>query len=992
MKPLALYTLLLAANCSFAAEDGTLFVQQVAPIFERHCVSCHNDNNRKGKLSLQSEGTARAGGENGELFVPKIPDASLLLDYIAGDEPEMPKDADPLSADEIAAIRKWIDEGAVWPKGLKLAITTTIDFNWWSLKPVQRPPIPAVQDTDRVRTPIDSFVLQKLHEKGMRMSPEADRRTLVRRLYFDLTGLPPSPSEVEQFVRDPDPLAYEKLVDRLLASPRYGERWARHWLDVVHYGETHGYDKDKPRMNAWPYRDYVIRSFNEDKPYERFVQEQIAGDALWPNTADGILGTGFIAAGPWDFIGHAEVPESKIDGKVARNLDRDNMVTNTMNTFCSLTIQCARCHNHKLDPVTMKDYYGLQAVFAAIDRADREYDLSPEYAQQREVLTSRKKQITSQLAALEKKTRELAGPELAKLDTRIAELNKTNEAAKKPRPEFGFHSHIEKKQDVAKWVQVDLGRSQKIEHVIIVGCNDDFNSIGEGFGFPVRFRIDASDDKAFNTGVTTIVDHTSANYKNPGVVPQSFPADGTTARYIRVTATKLVNRLPTDYIFALAELTALAPDKQNLASGKKVTSLDSIQAPVRWRRANLVDGYYYGVWNHADLDQLTKLGQQRQEILDRVLTDEIKSLQIELTKLLLDTEAALQRLPARGRVYVGCVHQGSGNFRGRSGLGPREIFVLHRGNVTQPGEPAAPATVPFINDVPAKFDLASSHDEGDRRIALADWIVRHDNPLTWRSIVNRIWHYHFGQGIVDTPNDFGRGGSQPTHPELLDWLAAEFRGSGGSIKDLHRLICISTVYRQSSVHNEKFAKIDGGNQLLWRMNRRRLTAEEIHDSVLAVADRLDTKMGGPSYMDFVIEHPAHSPHYEYRKYDPHDPNTHRRAVYRFIVRSQPQPFMNTLDCADPSMSVPKRDETLTALQALALLNNRFMVAMSVRLADRLESERTTTRDRIKLGWQLAGGSGPTPEELDAVVHYADEHGIKNAARLILNFNKFVFVD
>jgi len=263
-------------------------------------------------------------------------------------------------------------------------LTSSTKARLWSLQPLQQPAIPHFSASNPAdANPIDAFVRAKLDEKGLQRAPPADRRTLIRRLYFDLTGLPPTPEQIDAFVADPDPRAYAKLVDHLLDSPRYGERWARHWLDVVHYGETHGYDKDKPRPNAWPYRDYVIRAFNEDKPYARFVQEQLAGDVLFPGTRDGIEALGFIAAGPWDLIGHEEVPETKIDGKIARHLDRDDMVMNTMQTFNSLTVQCAQCHDHKFDPIAQADYYRLQAVFAAIDRTNKKYDPDPAVAQQR---------------------------------------------------------------------------------------------------------------------------------------------------------------------------------------------------------------------------------------------------------------------------------------------------------------------------------------------------------------------------------------------------------------------------------------------------------------------------------------------------------------------------------------------------------------------------------------------------------------------------------
>src|SRR5688572_5591866 len=350
----------------------------------------------------------------------------------------------------------------------------------WAFRHAARRAVPDVGGDPWVRNPIDAFVLARLKQNGLAPSREADRRTLARRVTFDLTGLPPAPDEVEAFVHDGSPDAYERLVDRLLASPHYGERWGRHWLDVVHFGETHGYDKDKPRPNAWPYRDYVIRSFNADKPYGRFVEEQLAGDVLFPGTADGVTALGFIAAGPWDLIGHVEVPETKIDGKIARHLDRDDMVANTINTFASLTVQCAQCHNHKFDPISQEEYYRLQAVFAALDRADRPYHADPAAARRYAELTAKRADLRRRQADLDAKVKRLGGKELAELDKKIA-------AARKPasaRPEHGYHSQIEPKPDRVKWVQVDLGKSAALEKVVLWGCHDDFNNIGAGFGFP----------------------------------------------------------------------------------------------------------------------------------------------------------------------------------------------------------------------------------------------------------------------------------------------------------------------------------------------------------------------------------------------------------------------------------------------------------------------------------------------------------------------------
>ena len=350
------------------------FARGIAPILQRRCLSCHNDQDNKGDFSLQTAESVKDSG----YVVAGDALASHLLEVISirAGKAQMPKNSDPLEVEQINLIRKWIDEGARWPADFKLTESRVSDFSWWSYQTLRRPVVPKLENT-WCRTPIDAYILQKLNEKGLTVADQADRRTLIRRVTYDLIGLPPTPQQVQEFVDDSDPQAYERLVNRLLDSRHYGERWARHWLDVVKYADTCGYDKDKLRPNAWPYRDYVIRSFNEDKPYSRFVQEQIAGDVLFPGDPDGILGLGFIAAGPWDFIGHVEVPESKLDGKVARNLDRDDMVSGALNTFCSMTVQCARCHNHKFDPITQAEYYGLQSIFAAVDRAERPYDLDP---------------------------------------------------------------------------------------------------------------------------------------------------------------------------------------------------------------------------------------------------------------------------------------------------------------------------------------------------------------------------------------------------------------------------------------------------------------------------------------------------------------------------------------------------------------------------------------------------------------------------------------
>jgi hypothetical protein len=984
---LSLFVLLMPCCArSFVQADETFFHRQIAPILEQHCLRCHDKKSARGGLSLATAEELMAGGDSGPVVAAGKPEESLLIEVVSGDKPKMPKKSAPLKKAQVDLLKKWIAEGAHWPKGATLQARGEAKENWWSLQPLVRPAVPAVQSSAWVRTPVDAFVLERLQREGMKPSAEADRYTLIRRLYFDLLGLPPTPADIDAFLSDTSPKAYEKLVDRLLSSPRYGERWARHWLDVVHYGDTHGYDKDKVRPNAWPYRDYVIRSFNEDKPYSRFVKEQIAGDVFYPNSRDGIAGLGFLAAGPWDFVGQVELREGTLDKKITRNLDRDDMVATAMNTFSSLTVQCARCHDHKFDPITQEDYYSLQAVFAAVDRADRPYEVDADTANQRLALNKRLTELTSRKREMEARLQKLAGPELAKIDGQIAQL--LAKAKGPERPEYGYHSGIEARQNVAKWVQLDLGKTSEIQSIVYVGCRDLFNNIGDGFGFPVRYKIEIGDDPSFHRA-TLVADHSEADVSNPGIMPQSAAVGGKTARYVRITATKLAPRSG-DFIFALAEVSVFSPQGKNLAAGARVTSLDSIEAPPRWQRTNLVDGYYPRANGIAHLPEVARLNEQRRNLLSRIRDDAMLRESEAIERETKEARARLAALPPPGLVYAAATQFASaGSFTPTNGT-PRPIYLLKRGSEKNPVREVGPGTVACVAGLPARFPLAGK-PEGERRAALADWITDKNNPLTWRSLANRVWLYHFGQGIVETPNDFGRMGGKPSHPELLDWLAVEFRDGEQSLKQLHRLIVNSATYRQVSRDNPAYARIDGGNRLLWRMNRRRLDAESIRDAVLAISGKLDLKMYGPGFRTFGFLD-DHSPHYKYEEYNPDDPAACRRSVYRFLVRSVPDPFMETLDCPDPSLRVEKRNESLTALQALALLNDKYMLRMAEHFAARVEKMSGDLPVRVAAAYRLALGHEPTAEENRVLLDYARKHGLANACRLILNTNEFSFVD
>ena len=369
------------------------------------------------------------------------------------------------------------------------------------------------------QNPIDAFVRHRLPEQGLSPSTEAARRTLIRRVTYDLTGLPPSASDVEQFANDASSSGYEQMVDRLLASPRYGERWARHWLDLVHFGETHGYDKDKLRPNAWPYRDYVIRSSNDDKSYSRFILEQLAGDVLFPDDPNRVIALGFIASGPWDYVGHVELPITKTDGLIARYNDRDDMVMTTMSTFLSLTVHCARCHDHKFDPITQKDYYNLQSVFAGVDRADRPYDTDPDVYRRRRSLLLEQKNCKTRQESVKKQIAALSSPKLQDMEAKLValrtQLGPAVATVEEKSPGNGYHSNIESKPNVEKWLMLDFGQEVALQEIVLVPARPTDFPDTPGFGFPVRFKLELANDADFREP-RTIADHLEAGLSQSG--------------------------------------------------------------------------------------------------------------------------------------------------------------------------------------------------------------------------------------------------------------------------------------------------------------------------------------------------------------------------------------------------------------------------------------------------------------------------------------------
>lgn len=776
-----------------ARSEPVSFVDTIAPLFQNRCLHCHNEVLNEGGLSL----TTAADLWDGGYVEPDDPDASSLIALVTphGNRAEMPKQERPLSQDQIAALTQWIRDGANWPAEVVLAERAVSDLDWWSLRPIVDSPVPV----DATATnPVDHF-LQAGHESKT-LSPvgTAAPELLVRRLYYDLTGLPPAREEVARFEaeweRDPEP-AWLDLVDRVLASSAFGEKLAHHWLDLARYAETHGYDKDQLRVNAWPYRDYVIASFNADKPYTRFVQEQVAGDVLFPGQPDGIVGLGFLAAGPWDLIGHVEVGEGKQDGRIAKHLDRDEMLAACFNVFMSTTIQCAQCHNHKFDPLTMEDYYQGQAIFAAVDRADRIYTgLSTVQEVTKRALVVELAELNSESQRLRTEAENRLAPLVGDIDRRIDALQAQ---FGQPAPaQHGYHSQISSSAADEKWIQVDFGQPVAITQIRIRAAFDDFNGIGAGFGFPVRYRVEGSLDPDFqDESVRLLHDATTEDQPNPGLEPVEIPLDETPMQYLRVTATQLAAR-QNDFIFAVAELEFDLDSDVEPA----FTSLDSIESGERWRLDNLNDGIFHQELSESVAQkELWKLQRQRKQFVDQAHDTQAAERQAEIQIRSSALALELEKTPAGESVYAAATQFSSaGQFHATAGV-PRTVRLLHRGDISSPGEVMSPEGPLLWSNATASFSSVQPQDERSARAALAMYLSSPENPLVWRTIANRLWQWTFGQPLAGTPNDFGRMGMLPSHPELLDYLAARLRDDPNqSMKSIIRLLVTSQAYRRST--------------------------------------------------------------------------------------------------------------------------------------------------------------------------------------------------
>ena len=926
------------------------FEREVRPILTAACLKCHGAEKPRGRFRLDARLPAFKGGASGPSIIPhNAKDSRFLKLLLSADaEERMPQKAPPLKPEQIDLLRRWIDQGAAWPDDGSRAAEPP-----WSLQPLRKP-----------AESIDALILAKLREKGLRPAPPADPRTVIRRLTYTLSGLPPTPEEVEAYVADPRPAA---AVDRLLASPRYGERQARLWLDAAHYADSHGHDQDRPRPNAWPYRDWLIRSFNSDLPYGRFVQAQIAGDVLFPEDPLSLVATGFLAAGPWDQSSQMHIMADTVDKKIAQNLDRDDMLSTALVTFMSTTVACARCHDHKFDPIPQVEYYALQSCFAGVDRTDRPFDDDPATNRTRQELLRRRTQLdlgrfNPEEADAEVARWEAAGGGRAIAWTVVSPSSFSAEASTLVAQPDGSILAVGERPEVDTYT-LTLDPALRGITALRLELLTDENLSNKGPGRQDNGNLHLSEIRILDASKRPVkIAHASSDFDQQGwTVQHAIDGKPETAWGIYPEIGR-----PHEAWFELAAA----------VDGPLTVILEQ-----RHGRKHLIARPRLSVTAESVPVRRAPLPPEAAVPRDRRTPAQRNALAVHVLRGKLDRELAA--LPTPRLVYAA-----ASDFPPKNKFSPakqpRPLHVLRRGDVTQPLQPALPGG---LSSVPVPFELADPGDEGARRAALARWIADPRNVLTWRSIANRVWAQHFGRGIVDTPGDFGRMGGTPSHPELLDRLAAALIDSGGSLKALHRLILTSDAYLRASTHDPAAAAVDGGNTLLWRMNRLRLDADQLRDSVLAVSGRLDLAMGGPSAMQFDYKDfdPGRTPMVDFAAFDVDRPEGRRRSVYRWVFRTLPDPFLDVFDAADASQLTATRNVSITPLQAMALRNNPFMIRQGGHFAARVGGD-------VDLAWRLALGRKPSGAEADAFRAYAAKHGMSNACRLLLNSNEFLFLD
>ena len=848
------------------AQDQTVtFTDHIRPIMERSCWNCHGEAAQLSDLDLSTRESAIAGGTRGPAIVPGQAEDSRLYRAVAGlyDDPAMamPMTGAPLTDAELASVRTWISDGAHWDTAGVTAAADALSAlenselppgarDYWAFQLPEQAPVPLSETYDH---PVDRFLDRDRRDAGVTAAPRADRLTLLRRANLDLTGLPPTLAQIDDFLADTDRGAWERLIDRLLDSPQYGERWGRHWLDIARYADTTGYEMDYNRANAWRYRDYVINAFNQDKAYNQFLREQIAGDELDYTTDETRIATGFLRAGPRVNYRERDNPERRYDYL-------DDVLGTLGRGVLGMTVSCARCHDHKFDPILQKDYYSMQASIFGYVEVDWPLLGHADLAEYRRVnadIDRRQQPLEDQIAAIEKPNRERVLHEIIK--ERFPENVQT--AAAKPESER------------------TPGELLLVTQVLSVNVP--------------RVRLEEA----------------------------LSPEDSQKLVDLRAQIMVLENERPPEP--AMAEI---------------VTDGD-----YRWTP-------------DADGDDVIGCPECR------IRPDEPGTF----------------------------VHE-----EGGPAYETPPNYLLIRGDPGSPGSEMSPGflSVATYGDPPTTLPRQDGRTSG-RRLALAEWIASRDNPLTARVIVNRIWHHHFGRGIVRTLDNLGTMGDAPTHPELLDWLTVEFMDRGWSIKEMHRLMMTSESYRMTaSYESDAATAADIDNQLLWRYRPQRLEAEAIRDSIMTVSGGINLTVGGPAVFPYVPDQVLQGARTRGGWDNQLDgPDVWRRSVYVYRRRALGFPFFDTFDLPDQNLSAAARNVSTAPTQALTLMNNEFVLRQAELFAARLTEAAPNDLDgQIDLAYRIALMRSPSAEEVDVAKALVADQSLVDLAHVMFNLNEFLYL-
>jgi hypothetical protein len=929
-----------------ASRQKVDFAREVQPILAKRCFFCHGNDKAEGGLRLNKRESVIAALESGEhAVVPGNIEKSALLQRISSTEESerMPPEGKPLAPEQIETLRRWISEGAKWEEH-------------WAFRAPEKQEPPAVAAPAWVTNPIDAFILQKLEQRGLKPAAPAEKAALIRRAYYDLTGLPPTAAEVEAFVKDASPKAFETVIDTLLESPGYGEHWARHWLDVVRYADTNSFERDGNKPHSWRYRDYVIRAFNEDKPYDQFVREQLAGDELPQVTNDSLIATGYYRLGLWD--------DEPADRLLAKFDVLDDLVATTSQVFLGLTVNCARCHDHKIDPIPQKEYYSLVSFFHGITPNGTtgphvERQLFPDasskqkYEAELQALTAKRNQKQAAITAIENEFRtkfeKSQGPATQVGQVDMDEL------------EYRFYrDHWDKLPDF------DNLKPETVDKLPLglFDISPTTRSTEFGFVFTGVLKVPADGEYTFSLdsddGSRLILDGKKI-LEYDGIHGEGSPKQAT----VNLTAGRLPIRLEYFQRSNGLGLTASWSGPGFLTRPLTATQKDSQPKSIA--------------------DQIKIVGSK---LLGEVKFKEYNHLSEQLERLKND------RIPGDYALAVS-----------EFGSQAPDTFLLFRGNPNLSRDKVEPGFLSIIGGGAATIPKpAPDAKSSGRRLVLANWIASPENRMTSRVMVNRIWQHHFGRGLVRSPNNFGQLGDLPTHPELLDWLAAEFIKQGWHMKSFHKLLMLSSTYQMSSRPDKLALEKDAGNDLFSRFDMRRLSAEEIRDTIHVVNGTLNPKMFGPGYYPEIsaeVLAGQSSPGSGWGKSSAEEQA--RRSIYIHVKRSLITPLLADFDFADTDSSCAARFATTQPTQALGMLNGDFLNGQATLLAARLKREAgDVPEQQVRLALRLTLNREPDAASvargLDLLKSLKEKYKLdsdqilKYYCLLVYNLNEFVYLD